>query len=186
MRHVTDASRANKDPEVQIRAYFSEPIGNRSRAAHQDVAAGFELFGVSRYLSVPVAAVAVSTLVVRGSFHRIERVLLAVSAVFVTYVVAGILAGPDWGAAARGTVVPSLPTTRDAVALATATIGTTLAPWGLSFIQSYAADKRLTSGDLRAERVDVLTGAALTGVIGFFVVVACAATPAKNVAANMR
>lgn len=140
------------------------------------IAAGFELFGVSRYLSVPVAAAGVSLLVLRGSFHRVERVLMAVSAVFATYVVAGVLAGPDWAAALRGTVTPVLPADRDAVALATATVGTTLAPWGLSFIQSYAADKRLTVDDLRYERVDVVVGATLTGVIGFFVVVACAAT----------
>ena len=81
-----------------------------------------------------------------------------------------------WSAAARGVVVPSMPLTRDAVLIATATIGTTLAPWGLSFIQSYAVDKRLTPDDLRYERVDVVTGSILTGVIGAFVVVACAAT----------
>lgn len=140
------------------------------------IAAGFELFGVSRLLSVPAAALAVSLLVLRGNFHRVERVLLLLSAVFVTYILAGLLAGPDWGAALRGTVTPSLPGSRDAIALATATIGTTLAPWGLSFIQSYAADKHMTTDQLRYERVDVITGAALTGIIGFFVVVACAAT----------
>jgi Mn2+/Fe2+ NRAMP family transporter len=69
-----------------------------------------------------------------------------------------------------------MPLTRDAVLIATATVGTTLAPWGLSFIQSYAVDKKLTVADLRYERVDVVTGAVLTGIIGFFVVVACAAT----------
>lgn len=140
------------------------------------VAAGCELFGVTRYVSVPVAAVAVSILVLRGSFHRIERVLLVLSAVFVTYVVAGLLAHPDWGGALHGSIVPSLPRSRQAVALTTATIGTTLAPWGLSFIQSYTADKRLTPEDLRYERADVVTGSALTGIIGFFVVVLCAAT----------
>ncbi len=140
------------------------------------IAAGFELFGVTRYISVPIAAVGVSFLVLRGSFHRVERVLLAVSAVFVTYIVSGILAHPDWGAALHGSVVPSLPTSRSAVLLVTATVGTTLAPWGLSFIQSYAADKHLTVKDLRYERVDVIVGSALTGIIGFFVVVACAAT----------
>jgi NRAMP (natural resistance-associated macrophage protein)-like metal ion transporter len=140
------------------------------------IAAGSELFGLSRYVSVPMSAALVSLLVLRGSFHRVERVLMAVSAVFVTYVVAGFLAGPDWGAALHGTLVPVLPHGRNAVALATATVGTTLAPWGLSFIQSYAADKRLTADDLRYERVDVITGACLTGIVGFFVVVACAAT----------
>ncbi|MFZ4518301.1 MAG: NRAMP family divalent metal transporter [Microthrixaceae bacterium] len=140
------------------------------------VAAGGELFGISRYLTVPVAAVGVSFLVLRGSFHRVEHVLLAVSAVFITYIGAGILAHPDWAAAARGLVVPSMPLTREALLLATATVGTTLAPWGLSFIQSYAVDKKLTENDLRYERVDVVTGSVLTGVIGTFVVVACAAT----------
>jgi len=139
------------------------------------IAAGFELFGVSRYVSVPVAAAAVSSLVIEGSFRRVQHVLLALSAIFVTYVVAGLLARPDWGAAARG-LAPTMPLTRDAIAVATATLGTTLAPWGLSFIQSYAVDKKLTMQDLRYSRVDVVTGSALTGVIGLFVVVACAAT----------
>jgi NRAMP (natural resistance-associated macrophage protein)-like metal ion transporter len=141
------------------------------------VAAGMELVGgVSRWLSVPVAALAVSGLVLRGSFRRVEHVLLALSAVFVTYVVAGVLARPDWGAAAEGLVVPSIPLTRDALLVAVATVGTTLAPWGLVFIQSYAVNKRLRVEDLRYERIDVVVGAVLTGVIGAFVVVACAAT----------
>jgi Mn2+/Fe2+ NRAMP family transporter len=141
------------------------------------VAAGFELLGgVSRYLSVPLAAIGVSLLVLRGSFHRVEHVLLALSTVFVAYVVSGVLARRDWGATAHGLFVPSMPLTRDAVLVAVATLGTTLAPWGLAFIQSYAVDKRLTTDDLRYERVDVVVGAVMTGVIGLFIVVACAAT----------
>ncbi|MFN8130965.1 MAG: divalent metal cation transporter [Solirubrobacteraceae bacterium] len=140
------------------------------------IAAALELAGVSRYFSVPAAAIGVSALVLRGGFRRVEHVLLALSAVFVSYVIAGFLAGPDWGAALRGAVVPSLPLTRDALLAVTATVGTTLAPWGLAFIQSFAVDKRLTVRDLRFERIDVAAGAILTGVIGAFVVVACAAT----------
>ncbi|MDA4108571.1 cation transporter [Mycobacterium holsaticum DSM 44478] len=140
------------------------------------IAAGSELFGISRYASVPAAAVIVSVLVLRGSFHRVEHFLLAVSAVFLAYIASGVLARPDWGAAARGMLVPSMPTDAATVAIVTATVGTTLAPWGLSFIQSYAVDKKLRVDDLRLERVDVVTGAVMTGVIGFFVVVACAAT----------
>ncbi len=140
------------------------------------IAAGFELFGVSRYLSVPLAAVGVSALVLRGSFHRVEHVFLALCSVFVAYLAAGILAHPDWGATARGLVVPTMPLNRTTIVLVTATVGTTLAPWGLSFIQSYAVDKRLTLRDLRYERIDVVTGAVLTGVIGLFVVITCAAT----------
>lgn len=134
------------------------------------------LFGTSRYISVPLAALGISALVLRESFHRVEHFLLALSSVFVAYIVSGFLAHPDWGAAAKGAVVPDLPLTRDALLVAVATVGTTLAPWGLAFIQSYAVDKRLRIEDLELERVDVITGAVLTGVIGVFVIVACAAT----------
>jgi Mn2+/Fe2+ NRAMP family transporter len=140
------------------------------------VAAATELVGISRYVSVPLAAVLVSALVLKGGFHRIERVLLVLATAFAAYIVAGFLAGPDWGAAARGLVVPALPLDRDTILIVTAVVGTTLAPWGLAFIQSYAVDKRLTPADLRYERVDVIVGALMTGVIGLFVVVACAAT----------
>jgi NRAMP (natural resistance-associated macrophage protein)-like metal ion transporter len=141
------------------------------------VAAGMELLGgMSRYVSVPLAAVGVSALVLRENFRHVEHFLLALSSVFVAYVISGILAHPDWGAAAKGLVVPSMPLNREAVLVAVATVGTTLAPWGLAFIQSYAVDKRLQVKDLAYERIDVIVGAVLTGVIGFFVVVACAAT----------
>jgi len=140
------------------------------------IAAGMELFGVSRYVSVPVAAAAVGLLVLRGNYRRIQSVLLIISAVFFTYIVAGVLAHPDWVAASKGLVVPSLPFDRGAILISTAVIGTTLAPWGLAFIQSYVVDKRLGLDDLSYERVDVVVGSLLTGIIGFFVVVACAAT----------
>ncbi|HEU5252647.1 MAG TPA: Nramp family divalent metal transporter [Solirubrobacterales bacterium] len=141
------------------------------------VAAAMDLLtGTSRYLTVPAAAIAISLLVLRESFHRVEHLLLALSSVFVAYIVAGFLAHPDWGEAGKGLLVPSIPLDRDAVLVAVATVGTTLAPWGLAFIQSYAVDKQLGVKDLRYERADVIVGAVLTGVIGFFVVVACAAT----------
>jgi Mn2+/Fe2+ NRAMP family transporter len=118
----------------------------------------------------------VSALVLRANFRHVEHFLLALSSVFVAYVISGVLAHPDWDAAAKGLVVPSLPLNREAVLVAVATVGTTLAPWGLAFIQSYAVDKKLHVKDLRYERIDVIVGAVLTGVIGFFVVIACAAT----------
>jgi Mn2+/Fe2+ NRAMP family transporter len=144
------------------------------------VAAALELAHVSRYISVPVAAVLVSWLVLRESFHRLEHVLLAVSAIFAAYVLSGILAHPDWSAAARGLVVPTVAIDRHASLIIAATVGTTLAPWGLAFLQSYAVDKRLSRRDLPLERVDVVVGAVATGVIGLFVVVACAATLHAN------
>jgi NRAMP (natural resistance-associated macrophage protein)-like metal ion transporter len=140
------------------------------------VAAGFELFGVARQVSVPLAAVVVAVLVLRGSFHRIEHLLMALAAVFIAYLAAGFVVGPDWGKVATGLVVPSTPLDKDALVVVVATVGTTLAPWGLSFIQSYAVDKKLTAAQLPYERIDVVTGSVLTGVIGLFVVVTCAET----------
>ena len=140
------------------------------------IAAAGNLFGISKYVTVPVAGIVVSALVLRGSFARVEKVFFLLASVFIAYVIAGFMAEPDWSAAAQGMFIPSMPFTQEAVFLATATLGTTLAPWGLAFIQSYAVDKRLTKEDLKLLRVDVWTGSLLTGIIGFFVVITCAAT----------
>jgi len=140
------------------------------------IAAGSELLGISRFIAVPLSAVLVSWLVLAGSFHRVEHVLIALAGVFVAYVGAGLLAHPDWSAAFSGLVTPRMSFGHQETLIVAATVGTTLAPWGLSFIQSYAVDKKLTTRDLAYERTDVVMGAALTGVIDFFVVVASAAT----------
>ena len=150
---------------------WSSPIPAPSAPSSPASRPAMELLsGMSRYVSVPLAAVGVSALVLRESFRHVEHFLLALSSVFIAYVISGVLAHPDWGAAAKGLVVPSIPLNREALLVAVATVGTTLAPWGLAFIQSYAVDKRLQVKDLRYERVDVIVGAVLTGVIGFFVV----------------
>ena len=149
------------------------------------IAAAGQLFGFSRFITVPVAALVVSFLVLRGSFARVEKVFFALSAVFIAYVIAGFMAHPDWGRAAHGIFVPSMPFNHDAIYIATATLGTTLAPWGLAFIQSYAVDKRLTRDDLKLLRIDVWTGSLLTGIIGFFVIVTCAATLNKEGQTNI-
>ena len=146
------------------------------------IAAAGNLFGISKYITVPLAGIVVSFLVLRGSFARVEKVFLLLASVFIAYIIAGFMAKPDWSAAAQGLLVPSMPFNQEALFIATATLGTTLAPWGLAFIQSYAIDKRLTKEDLKLLRVDVWTGSLLTGIIGFFVVITCAAT--LNVSGN--
>jgi len=93
------------------------------------IAAGFDVFGITRYISVPAAAVIVSLLVLRGSFHRVEHFLLALSTVFLAYIASGFLAHPQWDAAMRGLLVPTMPANGEAIAIITATVGTTLAPW---------------------------------------------------------
>jgi NRAMP (natural resistance-associated macrophage protein)-like metal ion transporter len=164
---------------VALVALVTANLGTAT-AEFAGIAAGSELLGISRYIAVPLSALLVSWLVLAGSFHRVEHVLMALAAVFVAYVAAGFLAHPDWSAAFAGLVTPRMSFGHEETLIVAATVGTTLAPWGLSFIQSYAVDKKLTTKDLGYERTDVVVGAALTGVIGFFVVVACAATLHKR------
>jgi Mn2+/Fe2+ NRAMP family transporter len=140
------------------------------------VAAAAQIAGIPRIVAVPSVAVGVSAFVVSGTFRRVERVFLALSVALAAYIVAGVLAGPDWHAAAHGLFVPSLPAGRHALVLVSATVGTTLAPWGLASMQSYAVDKKLKIEDWRYERIDVIVGALMTGVVGLFIVIACAAT----------
>ena len=145
-------------------------------AEYAGIAAALGLVGVPRAISAPAAAIIISTLVVRSSFHLVERVLLALGALLAAYVLSGLLAGPDYSATLHGLVVPGTSGHSGALITAVAVVGTTIAPWGLSFIQSYAVDKRIKADELRAEDVDIVSGAVLTGVIGMFVIVACAAT----------
>jgi Mn2+/Fe2+ NRAMP family transporter len=175
--------RERRGPRVAMLVVTALVVANFGTlcAEFAGLAAGAHMLtGVGRGIAIPVAAIAVAALVLRGSFHRVEHVLLALSAVFVTYIVAGLLAQPDWSQAFEGAVRPSIPGGSDALLAVVATIGTTLAPWGLAFIQSYAVDKRLKPSQLGLERIDVVTGAVMTGLIGFFVVVACAATLHQN------
>ncbi len=140
------------------------------------IGAALEIFGVSKYLSVPLAALALCLLLVGGNFKRIERLFLFSAALYVAYIVSGVLAHPDWGAALHATVVPSFQLRRDYIVAFIATIGTTITPWGQFFIQSYCVDKGLGPQDLNAERADVYFGAFVTNLIAFFIVVATAAT----------
>jgi Mn2+/Fe2+ NRAMP family transporter len=140
------------------------------------IAASLEIFGVSKYLAVPIAAVLIFWLVAKGGYRRIERVFLALSAVYVSYVISGFLAHPDWAQAVHGLVTPSFQREPLFVLTAVGMVGTTVTPWGQFFIQAYVVDKDLGPDDLRYERLDVFLGAAATIVVVFFIVVATAAT----------
>jgi NRAMP (natural resistance-associated macrophage protein)-like metal ion transporter len=140
------------------------------------IAAAFSLAHVPAWLVVPPIAVGVWLLVTRGSYRRVERVFLALTAVYVAYVVAGILAHPDWGHAARSTVVPSVSPTTVWLLTVIAAVGTTITPWGQFFIQATVADKKIAIRDYVYTKTEVFIGAVFTDAIDFFIVVACAAT----------
>jgi Mn2+/Fe2+ NRAMP family transporter len=142
-----------------------------SIAEFAGVAAGMELFGVSKYLSVPIAAVVVWLLVVRGSYRNVEKVFLALSSVFLAYVFAAFLAKPDWGAVLTATVVPQFVPELGFVLLVVATVGTTIAPWMQFFVQSNIVDKGISVKDLGLQRIDVIAGAIAANVIAWFIIV---------------
>ena len=145
-------------------------------AEYAGVAAAGSLIGIPTWLSAPLAAILIATVIILGSFHRVEQVLLVVSSTLALYVIDGIMAEPSWGHVLRGTTLPTLPTGAGGWVAISAALGTTLAPWGLAFIQSYAVDRQITRASLRYARWDVIVGSILTGVIGLAVAVACAAT----------
>ena len=145
-------------------------------AEYAGISAAGGLVGIPSFVSAPIAGVAISLVVVLGSFHRVERVLLVISSTLALYIVDGLLAAPDWSAVWHGALVPNLPTSPAGWIAIAAALGTTLAPWGLAFIQSYAVDKKISLDKLRLARVDVVIGSVLTGVIGLAIAVACAAT----------
>ena len=135
------------------------------------IASGMEMFGVSKYLSVPVAAFAVWLLVVGGSYKRVQKVFLALSLVFVTYVIAAFLAEPNWGEAVHSTVMPQIVGQSSFVALIIAMIGTTIAPWMMFFTQSNVVEKGLSSKDLFSQRVDAVSGTIAACLVAWFIIV---------------
>ena len=145
-------------------------------AEFSGVAAAFSLAHVPAWLAVPPVAVGVWLLVTRGSYRRVERVFLALTAVYAAYVVAGILAHPEWGEAAHSAVAPHVTPTTVWLLTVIAAIGTTITPWGQFFIQASVADKKISIRDYVYTKTEVFLGAVFTNGIDFFIVVACAAT----------
>ena len=145
-------------------------------AEYAGISAAASLVNIPPWVSTPLAGILISLVVVLGSFHRIEGVLLVISSTLSLYIIDGILAGPDWSEVVNNSLVPRMPVSQAGWLAVAATLGTTLAPWGLAFIQSYAVDKKISIANLGAERFDVIIGSVLTGVIGLAIAVACAAT----------
>ena len=135
------------------------------------IAAAMEIFGVSRYLSVPVAAVVVWLLVVRGSYRNVERVLLGLSTVFIAYVVSAFMARPDWGVVAQSFVVPRIVPTQAFIALAIGLTGTTIAPWMQFLLQSNIVEKGTTIKEWALAKWDAMAGAVVANLIACFIII---------------
>jgi Mn2+/Fe2+ NRAMP family transporter len=140
------------------------------------IGAALELFGVSRYLGVPVAALLIWWLVVKGSYRRVETMFLAMTLVFFAYPAAAIMAGPDWGEVAVKTVVPAVHLDAEYLMLFVATVGTTITPYMQLFAQSSIVERGVARKQYGPERIDAYTGALFSNLIAYFIIVATAAT----------
>jgi NRAMP (natural resistance-associated macrophage protein)-like metal ion transporter len=146
-------------------------------AEFSGAAAATEIFGVSRYLTVPVVAVAIWALVLFApSYKLVERVFLATAVVFLGYIASAFLAHPNWSEVGRSLITPSFDPTPSVVLLMVAIVGTTITPYMQFYLQSAVAEKGIGEDELRLEQADAVGGAIWTNVVAVFIVVATAAT----------
>jgi NRAMP (natural resistance-associated macrophage protein)-like metal ion transporter len=144
------------------------------------IAAASELFGVSRFISVPLAAILVWTLIAKGSYKRVERVFLLMSLVFLGYIVSAFLSRPDWSAVAVGLVKPEFKLQHAFLFTFVAVVGTTISPYMQVYVQSSVVEKGVTAENYAKTKIDVWVGTIFAILIAFFIVVSTAATLHKT------
>jgi Mn2+/Fe2+ NRAMP family transporter len=145
--------------------------GTNVAAEYAGIAASLALMGVPSSVSVPVAGVAIWVLVVFFSYRVVERALFVVILAFVAYPITAVIVHPDWGAVAKGLVLPTLPVEQAALIAALALVGTTITPYMQFYIQASIVDKGIDSEQYTYTRLDVLLGSVLTGVNALFMIV---------------
>jgi NRAMP (natural resistance-associated macrophage protein)-like metal ion transporter len=156
-------------------AAFVVDLSN-TMAEFAGVAASMQLFGISKYIAVPLAAIAVWLLVVKGSYHQVEKIFLVACAFYFSYVVSAFLAKPDWIYAAKQMVIPSVHLDANYLLMLTALVGTTIAPWQFFYLQAGFVEKRVGPKQYKHARMDVLVGSISCMAIVFFIIVCTAAT----------
>lgn len=140
------------------------------------IAAAGEIFGVSRYISVPLAALLVWLVVTRGNYPLAEKFYLALSLVFLTYFAAVFMVGPDWGTVARGSLIPTFHADTKYLLIVIALIGTTISPYMQFSLQAIIADKGAKMAEYALTRLDTLAGVILSVTVAFFIIIATGAT----------
>ncbi|HCA67126.1 MAG: Mn transporter [Candidatus Jacksonbacteria bacterium RIFOXYA2_FULL_44_7] len=144
------------------------------------IAAGLELLGVYKYVSVPLGILVIWFVLYKGSFRKAERLFLIFALFYIVYIISGFLVGADIREVLRASVVPTLRGDAPYLIALIATVGTTITPWGQFFIQSYVVDKGLTVREYVYEKIEVYAGAVLTNIISFFIIITTAETLFKH------
>ncbi len=140
------------------------------------VASAAELFGFSRYVVVPLAGVLVGFLVLRGSYEYVEKVLIVLSLAALSYVISALVTDPPWELVLRRAIVPTVEFNSDFIFAVLATVGTTITPWGIVYMQASVADKGIDPDNYRFARLDVTVGALWGNIVSAFIIISTAAT----------
>ncbi|HTA45338.1 MAG TPA: Nramp family divalent metal transporter [Bryobacteraceae bacterium] len=138
------------------------------------VATSLDLFGVSKFISVPLVAVAVWFVAVKGNYQSVEKIFLFACVIYIAYVIAGFLVKPDWKEAMIYSVRPKLMLDSGYIAMLVGMVGTTIAPWMQFYLQAAVVEKGISANEYRESRIEVIVGCFMTSVIAFFIIVACA------------
>ncbi len=140
------------------------------------VAGSMQIFGISKYIAIPITAFAVWILVVKGSYRVAEKIFLIFSAALLSYIVSALAGKPDWGAIGSATIHPHFPVNLGSVSLVIGLVGTTIAPWMQFYMQSAVIEKNLRIEDYKYTLIDVIVGCVATVAVAFFIMVACGST----------
>ncbi len=144
------------------------------------IAASMEIFGVSKYVSVPAGAFFVWWLVVKGNYKSVEKAFLLACLFYLSYIISGFLVNPKWSSIAVASITPSLSFDSGMLTMAIGIIGTTIAPWMQFYLQSSIVDKGLTAESYKYARMDVVFGSITVNVVAFFIIMLCAVTLFQN------
>ncbi|MDD5287455.1 MAG: Nramp family divalent metal transporter [Desulfuromonadaceae bacterium] len=140
------------------------------------IAASLEIFGISKYISVPICAILVWLLIVKGSYKVVEKVFLVACLVYIAYPIAAFMAGPDWNVVIKATVTPTFKSDSAYLMTLIGIVGTTIAPWMQFYQQAAVVEKGITADQYNFSRIDVIFGCIMAIVVAFFMMVACAST----------
>jgi Mn2+/Fe2+ NRAMP family transporter len=179
---LSDLIRENAGMKVTFFIFISLLISNIGNTTTEfaGVAGSMEIFGISKYISVPLVAAGVWILVVKGTYQIAERIFLIFSLSLLTYVVSALMSKPDWGQIGSSLINPQVEFNSQSLTMGIALIGTTIAPWMQFYMQSSVIEKGLTIKNFRFTLFDIVIGCVITVVVAFFIMVACGATLYPN------
>jgi len=179
---LSDLIRENSGVKVTFFIFIGLLLSNIGNTTTEfaGVAGSMEIFGISKYISVPVAAFLVWILVVKGTYQIAERIFLIFSASLLTYVVSAIMSKPEWGEIGSAIIRPRIGLNTQSITVIIALVGTTIAPWMQFYMQSSVIEKGLKMKNYKFTLIDIVVGCIITVVVAFFIMVACGSTLYPN------